>query len=213
MTLPAPALIETVRVRNGIAPLWHLHLRRLVGSCRALGIPFPPAFTVPAGGVDRTHRLEVGAHGMTGTERPVGSIAPIRLVTSSVIHEPYPHKTTRRAPFDRALAQATAQGVDDALLLTGTGRLAECAIWSLFWWEGDLLCAPALSLGVLPGVARMRIAELRPVVEREANRSALDRVSIFVANAVRGVVPVAQIDGRATAPNAGTARLQQAFWG
>ena len=34
-------LIETVRIRDGVAPLWYLHLRRLAESCRALGIPLP----------------------------------------------------------------------------------------------------------------------------------------------------------------------------
>ena len=34
-------LIETIRVRQGAAPLWYLHLRRLAVSCKALGIPLP----------------------------------------------------------------------------------------------------------------------------------------------------------------------------
>ena len=34
-------LIETVRIRNGAAPLWYLHVRRLATSCRALGVPIP----------------------------------------------------------------------------------------------------------------------------------------------------------------------------
>jgi hypothetical protein len=44
-----PDLIETVRIRNGVAPLWYLHLRRLAGSCKALGIPLPGALPTPAG--------------------------------------------------------------------------------------------------------------------------------------------------------------------
>jgi branched-subunit amino acid aminotransferase/4-amino-4-deoxychorismate lyase len=35
--MASATLIETVRVRNGVAPLWELHLQRLVASCRALG--------------------------------------------------------------------------------------------------------------------------------------------------------------------------------
>ncbi|MFL5521897.1 MAG: aminotransferase class IV, partial [Gemmatimonadales bacterium] len=76
-----PTLIETVRVRDGRAPLWYLHLRRLVESCRALGVPFPPAFEVPTG-ADRVHRIAVGAKGLQVTERPVGSTAPVWLVTA-----------------------------------------------------------------------------------------------------------------------------------
>ena len=55
-----PALIETIRIRNGVAPLWYLHLRRLATSCRALGVPLPLELRRPSGGPDRVVRLEVG---------------------------------------------------------------------------------------------------------------------------------------------------------
>ena len=42
-------LIETVRMRNGAAPLWYLHVRRLATSCRALGVPIPPELITPEG--------------------------------------------------------------------------------------------------------------------------------------------------------------------
>ena len=63
-------LIETVRIRGGVAPLWYLHLRRLAGSCKALGIPLPGELPTPAGGADRVHRLQVGPRGATVSERP-----------------------------------------------------------------------------------------------------------------------------------------------
>ena len=77
-----------------------------------------------------------------------------------MVHRPYPHKTTERAQFDRALEEAQAAGADDAVLLTGGGHVAECAIWGLFWWEDDRLCAPALELGILPGWPGRRLEEL-----------------------------------------------------
>ena len=66
-----PTLIETIRIRNGVAPLWYLHLRRLSESCRTLGVPFPLKMDVPSGGPDRVVRLEVGPRGMTVSERPL----------------------------------------------------------------------------------------------------------------------------------------------
>ena len=72
-----PSLIETVRIRNGVAPLWYLHLRRLAASCKALGVPLPGELLTPSGGADRIHRLEVGLHGVQLSERPVGSTAPV----------------------------------------------------------------------------------------------------------------------------------------
>jgi branched-subunit amino acid aminotransferase/4-amino-4-deoxychorismate lyase len=207
-----PTLIETVRVREGRAPLWYLHLRRLVESCRELGVPFPPAFEVPAG-ADRVHRIAVGPKGLQVTERAVGSTAPVWLVTARTAHRPYPHKTTSRAAFDAAAAEAMDAKVGDALMLTTEGMVAECTIWSLLWWEGDRLAGPPLSLGVLRSVSRMRLEELvGPVLERTIPRVGLAGRSLLVANAVRGVVPVARLDGAAVPQDARTAALAARFW-
>jgi branched-subunit amino acid aminotransferase/4-amino-4-deoxychorismate lyase len=207
-----PTLIETVRVRDGRAPLWHLHLRRLVESCRALGVPFPPAFEVPAG-ADRVHRIAVGPKGLQVTERPVGSTAPVWLVTARTLHRPYPHKITARDAFDAAAAEAMEARAGDAVLLTARGEVAECTIWSLLWWEGDRLAGPPLSLGVLRSVSRMRLEELAgPLLERTVPRSALDGRSLLVANAVRGVVPVARLDGAEVPQEARTEALAARFW-
>ena len=73
---------------------------------------------------------------MQVSEREVGSLEPGRLVTSRVVHEPYPHKTTERAQFYRAVAEAGTAGADDALLLAEGGWVAETAIWGIYWWEG-----------------------------------------------------------------------------
>ncbi len=205
-------LIEAVRVRAGVAPLWGLHLRRLLRSCRELGVPFPLEFAVPQGGSDRVHRLEVSIGGVKLSERQVGSLEPVRLVTSEVTHQPYPHKTTDRAQFEQALGEARAAGADDALLLTEGGWVAETAIWGVFWWEGDRLCAPPLALGVLTGVARARIGELVPIEERRVDRRALNGRPLLVANAVRGIVEVAALDGVPGTHAAATRALQARFW-
>jgi branched-subunit amino acid aminotransferase/4-amino-4-deoxychorismate lyase len=208
-----PSLIETVRIRNGAAPLWYLHLRRLAGSCKTLGIPLPGELITPDGGADRIHRLEVGPRGVKLSERPVGSTTPVRLTLASVTHHPYPHKTTQRAQFDRALEEARAAGADDALMLNAGEYVAECAVWSLFWWEGGRLCVPALELGVLPGVARARLEEMvGGLVGRRVRMGDLEGRSLFVANAARGVVPVASLEGRKVPQDPGTSRLSGSFW-
>ena len=61
-------------MRNGVAPLWYLHLRRLAASCKALGVPLPGELLTPEGGPDRVHRLEVGAaRARESASAPVGS--------------------------------------------------------------------------------------------------------------------------------------------
>jgi branched-subunit amino acid aminotransferase/4-amino-4-deoxychorismate lyase len=205
-------LIETVRIRGGAAPLWHLHVRRLATSCRALGVPIPTELITPEGGADRVHRLLVSRRGLVAGERPIGSLAPVRLVTSKVVHRPYPHKLVDRERFDRALADAKAAGADDGLLLTAGGQVAETAIWGVFWWEDGQVAAPALEIGVLPGVARARIDELGAIQERTVTLDEIRGKSLFMANAVRGVIPVASLDGVAVPESDDTAALATRFW-
>jgi branched-subunit amino acid aminotransferase/4-amino-4-deoxychorismate lyase len=206
-------LIETVRIRNGAAPLWYLHVRRLAASCRALGVPIPVELITPEGGADRVHRLLVSRRGVVAGERPVGSTAPVRLVASKVVHRPYPHKLVERERFDRALADAKALGADDGVLLTVGGQVAETAIWGLFWWEDGRVAAPPLEIGILPGVARSRIAEVVDgIQERKATLDEIRGRSLFVANSVRGVVPVASLDGVAVPETPETEALASRFW-
>lgn len=208
-----PTLIETIRLKDGLAPLWYLHLRRLSESCRTLGVPFPLKFEVPTGLPDRVRKIEVGPKGMVVTERPLELSTVVRLATVSVVHPAYPHKTTSRDAFIKAREEAQAKGAEDALMLTRQGIVAECGIWSLFWWDGQRVAGPPLGMGVLRGVARMRIEELRgPVVEQRLTRQQLEGKPLFVANAVRGVVPVVELDG-ATVPQSGLVPgLAAQFW-
>jgi branched-subunit amino acid aminotransferase/4-amino-4-deoxychorismate lyase len=209
----APSLIETVRVRNGAAPLWYLHLRRLAVSCKALGIPLPGDLPPPEGGSDRVYRLEVGMRGVQVSERLVGSTAPVKLAISRVAHHSYPYKTTDRAQFDRALDAARSSGADDALLLTPGGFVAETAIYSVLWWEDRKLCGPAFDLGILPGVGRARVTELMgPVEERHSTLSEIRGLPLFLVNSVRGVVKVTALDGDSVPDSRETNALASRFW-
>jgi len=208
-----PSLIETIRIRNGEAPLWYLHLRRLAVSCKALGVPLPGVLEVPQGGNDRVYRLEVGMRGMQASERLAGPATPVKLMVSKVAHHSYPYKTTDRAQFDRALDAARAAGADDALLLTPGGFVAETSIWSVLWWEGDQLCGPAFDLGILPGVGRARVTELiGRVEERRSSLRELEGRPFILVNAVRGVVPVASLDGVPVPGSRETDALARRFW-
>ena len=200
-------------MRNGAAPLWYLHLRRLATSCKALGIPLPGELIPPQGGSDRVHRLEVGMRGVQVNERLVGSTEPVKLIISRIAHHPYPHKTTDRAQFDRALDKARGAEADDALLLTPGNFVAETAIYSVFWWEGGTLCAPAMDMGILPGVGRARVVEIAgQVEERKTTWKELQGTSLFLVNAVRGVVKVSAVQDDRVPPSERTDDLAARFW-
>jgi branched-subunit amino acid aminotransferase/4-amino-4-deoxychorismate lyase len=220
------ALIETCRILDGRLPLKSLHEARLGTSCRALNIPFPGSLEEPAGVLDGIVRFEVSAGGVDVSLRPPiphfrnpgisesrNASPPFKLILSDVAHRPYPHKTTDRVQFDDALARAQRRDAGDGLMVTLDGHVAECAIWSVFWWEGERLMCPSLEVGILPGVARARLSQLVPLEERRVGPVALAGRPMFVANAARGVVAVVSLNGRDVPGDRRTAELAGQFWG
>lgn len=213
-----PGLIETLRVRGGRIPFLQRHAARLGRALSVLGLTAPAedlaTLVAPhAQGPDAVVRVEVREGRATVTARAVAKTVPPRLITATVPHAPYPYKTTARGVFERAAAEAWAAGGDEALLLTAEKLVAEATVWTVFWWEGETLRTPALALKVLPGVARARIGELVPLVEASSGRDELAGKSLFLANAARGIVPVATLDGAPVPSHKRTAKLARRFWG
>ena len=120
-------LFETVRVINGVAPLWALHLARLRNSAASLGIPVP-ILAEPNGGPDRVIRIEVRADTADVAEgRDVGSTEPLALVISPAPHRGYPHKSTDRAWLEAA--RTTEPGAFEA-------RMTRCCSMApAQWWK------------------------------------------------------------------------------
>lgn len=208
------ALLETVRVRDGRAPLWAFHEARARRSAAALGYSLPPTLEPPAGGGDRICRIEYASRERVHvTDRQVEPLAGLRLRTARVPHRGYRHKTTDREWLDAARLDAATAGGDDVLLLSEDGFVAESSIWSLFWWDDGHLAAPPLSMGILPGVARARLSELvGGLRESPLPGDSLWRRGGFAANAGRGIVPLMEVDGVQVVPDDRTARLGEAFW-
>ena len=211
-------LIETIRVRAGRVPWLGRHLARLLASLAALGEPEPPddladRVRLAAGSADRVVRLELGGPG--GVEistRDVNRDRAISVVVSQETYRPYPHKTTARAQFERALAAARRAGAADAVLVTQDGFVAEGTSWNLFWWDNGTLCTPAAALGILPGVGRQRVMELADVTERQVPVAGLVGRGLFLVNAVRGIVEIAGFEGAPVRRDPRTTELAQRFW-
>ena len=210
-------LIETIRARGGRLPWLGRHLARLRASVAALGAPPPPddlvdliRFAVGAG--DRVVRVQLtDGHAEIAT-RDATTDQTISVVVSSEVYRPYPHKVTHRAQFGRAFAGARRIGADDALLVTGDGFVAEGTAWSLFWWDNGSLRTPPESLGILPGVGRQRVMELTRVEEEKVRPEQLAGHSLFLVNAVRGIVEIGAFEGASVPRDPRTAELAASFW-
>lgn len=213
-------LIETMRVRDGRIPFLERHLARLGRSLGELGLPKPgqdvAALVEPFAGLgDAVLRIEVqdGRASVTVRDLSPQALAPPAVITASEPHQRYPHKTTERDCFMDAAQEAEVAEADDALLLTHDGLVAEGTVWTLFWWDGNRLRTPALEVGILPGIGRARVLELAPEVEQGRHlRAGLAGKSLFLTNAVRGVVPIASLDGEVVPPQARTLELAARFW-
>src|SRR5216117_4281355 len=218
MDRPGYGLIETMRVRGGRIPFLERHLARLDRSLKELGLPRPArdvaALVTPfAATGDAVLRVEVCDGRATVTVRELPALEPPAVITASEPHQPYPHKTTDRDAFVDAAAEAEVAEADDALLVTHEGWVAEGTVWTVFWWDGDTLRTPALEVGILPRIGRARVLELmKRVVQGRYPAQELAGKSLFLTNAVRGVVPIASLDGAPVPPDPRTVDLARRFW-
>lgn len=117
-----------------------------------------------------------------------------------------------------AALEARRNGWDEAIVLNTADRVAEAASANVFWWENDALCTPPCSEGCVAGIARSRLIGAAKdseyaVFEKSVTFAALQAADeVFLTNAVRGIIPVADIGGRAL-PVAKTKRLFGCFAG
>lgn len=213
MSRPPAGLLETVRVVNGRAPLWPLHLERAERSAAALGLVIP-GLQPPVGGPDRVVRYEMRDGEVQVTEREVGSTAPLALLTAGEAHRGYRHKTLDRAWLEAARLTAGELDADDALFFDGEGRLVEATIWAIGWWDRETLVFPPLELGGLDSVARRRVGECARGGIRTApiDRKGLRGKALVACNAARGIVAVAALDEDAVLANHRTVAVARRFW-
>lgn len=207
-------LIETLRWSGGYVRL-PLHIERLAASAAALGFRFDQghalgqlseaAVSFPAG-EERRVRCELRRDGtlqIATVPMPVavGGVVRIAMARQQVdAGDPFlRHKTTRRVVYERAFAEASSQGCDDALLLNRQGFVTETSRSNIFVERDKMLLTPPLEHGLLPGVLR------RELIESGAAREAPLRVDDlqqaerwFVGNSLRGL-QLAEIAGSALA--------------
>lgn len=100
-----------------------------------------------------------------------------------------------------ALHRARQAGADEALICDARGRVAEGSHCNLFVVQGRRVITPAREIGLLAGITRRRVIELArahgvEVTEEMITPDAVRQADeVFITSSVRGVVPVAEVDG------------------
>lgn len=203
---PGFELIETLRLEAGY-PLLRLHRERLSASARALGFACDEQQVSLAlegealccgTGLFRV-RLTLAHDGschVSSTPLAEAGGQPLQVVLASVALDANDyllrHKTTARSRYDHELAAlADRPGVFDAIFLNTRGEVCEGARSNVFIERDGLLLTPPLSSGLLPGVMRRQLIESGRAVERLLRLEDLQSApAIYVANALRGLMPV-----------------------
>ncbi|WID99029.1 aminodeoxychorismate synthase component I [Bosea vestrisii] len=207
-------LIETLRWSSGYVRL-HLHIDRLATSAAALGFRFDRGQALrqlseieasfPAG-EDRRVRCELrrdGTFQITTAAMPPAADGALRIAVASQrvdAGDPFlRHKTTRRSVYERAFAEASAQGCDDALLLNRQGFVTETSRSTIFVERDGLLLTPPLEHGLLPGVLRRELIETGMAREAPLRLDDLWQAERwFVGNSLRGL-QIARLAGSSLA--------------
>jgi 4-amino-4-deoxychorismate lyase len=220
------AAFETTRVYAGRPFRLDAHLERFANSAARLRLPAvdPTLFrdltaeALSAAGVpDCFVRLYL-TPGREGREEPVALVLVeslpaeleetrargIRVISLPLGLEPSllgGVKSTSYALNMVAVDEARRRGGDDAVFLGPEGVVMEGPTTNVWWRRGNVLCTPALELGILEGVTRGALMEL--AVDRgyevEVGVYPLGELAgaeeAFTSSAVREVMPVVALDG------------------
>ncbi len=230
-------VFETCGVVDGHAFALTRHLHRLRVSARGLGLEDPDedlvrtavsAVLERAPGAGRLRITVTAGLGPLGSGRTPGEPQTVVVVAGpgGATAQPTPARAVR-APWVRnersavaglkttsyaenvvALARATAQGADEALLANTVGGLCEGTGSNVFVEVGDEMLTPALSSGCLAGITRALVLEwaadadlpVREAAPGELPWSVLEDVvargsGLALTGSVRTAVPVVALDG------------------
>ncbi|MCK2127040.1 bifunctional anthranilate synthase component I family protein/class IV aminotransferase [Thauera aromatica] len=206
---PGFCLFETMRV-SPAGEIAHLdsHLARLEASAAVFGFAFDRDAILQAlaarsgpGPAGRVMRLRLALFKDGRSEIVLAPLedlppGPVGVLLSDVPIDGRDfflrHKTSLRARYDAAVAQAVAHGAFDVLFHNHDGELTEGGRSNVFVRIDGEWLTPPLRAGVLPGVMRARLLadprwQAREAVLRVADLERAQR--IVLCNALRGPLP------------------------
>ncbi len=201
-------IFDTLLVTDGVAVDVEWHVARLDASVRAVY-----GQTVRAGLEEAVQRKAAGLqgrHALRIDAVPVHDDVLVRMTTRPVLADDDAwtlvprvipgglgaHKWVDR----RALAHDPQRDLDP-LVLDDDGSVLETGRASVFVVHDDGVHTPPLDGRILPGTGRARVIDRLleagiPVIQRRLTTAGLVAAAeVFVANALRGVVPVTSIEG------------------
>lgn len=212
-------LFETIRVSGGAPEFLDLHIERMAGSARFLGLNFSEEgflYALAEALADRSPDLDWRVRitlfldpdpVYLSNAEPLGPVPEtVKLALSD--HSVFSgnplcqHKTVSRLSYYLAQHEAEAGGFWDALLLNERGEITETGKANVFFLLENELLTPPLSSGILPGIMRRVLLKSGLAMERTLCPDDLRRASAgFVTNSLIRAAGVYYIKGLEYAPD------------
>ncbi|HEY8214095.1 MAG TPA: aminotransferase class IV [Methylocystis sp.] len=181
------------------------HLARLAASSAALGFAHETAqvrgaldAAVAQAASDRLRvRLVLARNGTIDTSvTPIEPTPPDAVWRVALAERRFSsadpllrHKTTRRALYEDALAEAAQRcGADEVLFQNERNELCEAARCNLFVRDSGILLTPPLSCGLLSGTLRAALIAQGRARESIVRLDDISGREFFLGNSVRGLV-------------------------
>lgn len=231
-------LFETLRVADGVAPLWDWHRERLLAGCARLGLPAPDDARLRRAvrSLSRLHRdsvvklLWTAGSGQRGYARP-SEPAP-RLLASARPWQPLPAAAlslrwcaTRLAlqpalagikhlnRLEQVLARAEwNEDYDEGLMLDMQGRVVAATAANVFVRRDGQWLTPRVAECGIAGVARRWMLDTHGARECELSVADIESAEALVlTNAVRGPRQVGRLGARRWRADAGVRRLRRSW--
>ena len=229
---PGEGVFTTLLVLDGVAIDAWRHLRRLAWSCEALyGETLPAGIEeaiADAAGTSSAARLRVdvapgGRFRCTVAAWPITDATGGPGVVAATVRVPGPlgaHKLADRRRLERLVGPCRARG-RWPLLVAPEGEVTEADVANVALLSGGTLVVAPDDGRALPGVGREVLLEVAgdlgvPVDFARIGEGRLARAdAILLTNALRGLVPVARLEGSAyRLRNEALVRaLSEAIWG
>lgn len=231
-------LFETLRVFGGRPVWWPGHLQRLARGAATLAIPMPERGWLQSR-VDEMLRSApedavlklVLTRGAGGRGYAAGALEPTLLLSLHEAPEPVTTPLVLRWCDTRVAIQPGLAGlkhlnrleqvlarrewtdpaIDEGLMLDTEGQLACATSANVFALVEGRWLTPAVDRRGVAGVARAWVlANVPDAGEAGFTRESLESAdSLFLCNAVRGILPVGSLGHRQWAPNPALAELQR----
>jgi branched-subunit amino acid aminotransferase/4-amino-4-deoxychorismate lyase len=212
-------LYETLKLIHGVPAFFDEHLTRLENGLMQIGVEAP--FDRP-GLADQIVRLSEATDVRDGACRVLVTAGPPEgrptlLVQTEVRPTPtrpltlISYRTLRAAAAlksnsfiasEVAQRAAHAAGADDALFVDEEWRIYEATTANVFVVRGGVLTTAPTNGAILPGVIRAKLLQLAESAGLQAGEwhTAVTSLGsddvVLLTSSVRGIVPVASVDGR-----------------